>query len=152
MRLGFSTVVQVLFITMMMITVAVVAASGDNQARSGVVDVGAQVIDGVQEQARQRLVERYTEIGDSLALLATALSGVDLDDHRERVLRSLWQLTQQSSLHQAAFVADLEGRFLEARSLLNPATRFAFTQDGQQVEQWVYRDPDFAPRWTRTWS
>ncbi|TVS08691.1 MAG: hypothetical protein EA417_22185 [Gammaproteobacteria bacterium] len=144
MRLGFSTVVQVLFITMMIITVTVVAASGYNHARSGVVDVGTQVIDGVQEEARQRLVERYAEVGDSLALLAVALSGMDLDEHRDRILRSLWELTQQSSLHQAAFIADLEGRFLEARSLPNPATRFVLTQDSEQVEEWIYRDPDFA--------
>jgi adenylate cyclase len=144
MRLGFSTVVQVLFITMMIITVTVVAASGYHQARSGVVDVGTQVIDGVQEKTRQRLVERYAEVGDSLALLAAALSGMDLDEHRDRVLRSLWELTQQSSLHQAAFIADLEGRFLEARSLPNPATRFVLTQDSEQVEEWIYRDPDFA--------
>lgn len=144
MRLGFSTVVQVLFISMMIITVTVVAASGYQQARSGVVDVGTQVIDGVQEKTRQRLVERYAEVGDSLALLAAALSGMDLDGHRDRVLRSLWELTQQSSLHQAAFIADTEGRFLEARSLPNPATRFASSQDNEPVEEWVYRDPDFA--------
>lgn len=145
MRLGFSTVVQILFITMMIITVTVVAASGYSQARSGVVEVGTQVIDGVQEKVRQRLVERYAEIGDSLALLAAALSGMDLDEHRDRVLRSLWELTQQSSLHQAAFIADSEGRFLEARSLPNPATRFVLAQDGEEVEEWIYRDPDFAP-------
>jgi len=144
MRLGFSTVVQVLFITMMIITVTVVAASGYNHARSGVIDVGTEVIDGVQEKARQRLVERYAEAGESLALLAVALAGMDLDEHRDRVLRSLWELTQQSSLYQAAFIADLEGRFLEARSLPNPATRFVLTQDSERVEEWTYRNPDFA--------
>lgn len=144
MRLAFSTAVQVLFITMMIITVTVVAASGYHQARSSVVDLSAQVIDEVQEKTRERLVERYAEVGDSLALLAAALSGMALDEDRERVLHSLWQLTQQSSLRQSAFLANREGHFLEARSLPNPATRFATTRGSEQVEEWVYRDPDFA--------
>ncbi|MFO8153490.1 hypothetical protein [Thioalkalivibrio sp.] len=143
MRLGFSTVVQVLFITMMIITVTLVAATGYNQARSGVVDVGTQVIDGALEKTRERFTERYTETGDRLALLATALTGLDPVEQRDDVLRSLWELTRQSPLHQSSFLAGVDGLLLEARSLPNPATRFVPPGDGEAREEWVYRDADF---------
>jgi len=143
MRLGFSTVVQVLFITLMIITVTLVAATGYNQARSGVVDVGTQVIDGALEKTRQRFAERYTETGDRLALLATALPGLDPVEQREAVLRSLWELTRQSPLHQSTFLADADGLLLEARSLPNPATRFVPSLDDGAPEEWIYRDADF---------
>ena len=143
MRLGFSTVVQVLFITLMIITVTLVAATGYNQARSGVVEVGTQVIDGALEKTRQRFAERYTETGDRLALLAAALSGLDPVEQPEAVLRILWELNEQSPLHQSTFLADADGLLLEARSLPNPATRFVPSLDHDALEEWVYRDSGF---------
>ncbi|TVP92729.1 MAG: hypothetical protein EA347_01460 [Thioalkalivibrio sp.] len=143
MRLGFSTVVQVLFITMMIITVTLVAATGYNQARSGVVEVGTQVIDGALEKTRERFSERYTETGDRLALLASALTGLDPVEQRDDVLRSLWELTRQSPLHQSSFMAGADGLLLEARSLPNPATRFVPPGDPEAREEWAYRDANF---------
>jgi adenylate cyclase len=143
MRLRFSTVVQVLFITLMVITVILVAATGYNQARSGVVDVGTQVIDGALEKTRQRFAERYQDTGDRLALLVAPLSGLDPVAQREAVLRSLWELTRQSPLHQSAFMASADGVLLEARSLPNPATRFVSAGDDEVLEEWIYRDADF---------
>ncbi len=143
MRLGFSTVVQVLFITMMIITVTLVAATGYHQARSGVVDAGTQVIDGALEKTRERFSERYTETGDRLALLASALTGLDPVEQSDDVLRSLWELTRQSPLHQSSFMAGSDGLLLEARSLPNLATRFIAPGEPEAREEWVYRDADF---------
>lgn len=143
MRLGFSTVVQVLFITLMIITVTLVAATGYKQARSGVVDVGTQVIDGALDRTRQHFVTQYAETGDRLGLLAVTLSGLDLVEERERVLRALWELNRQSPLHQATFVAGGDGLFLEARSLPNPATRFVPPGNRGVAEEWIYRDAEF---------
>lgn len=143
MRLGFSTVVQVLFITLMIITVALVAATGYNQARSGVVDAGTQVIDGSLEKTRERFSERYTETLDRLALLATGLGALNPSKQPEIAWRSLWELSQQSPLYQSVFLADQDGLLLEARSLPNPATRFVPSWDPEGLEEWVYRDADF---------
>jgi adenylate cyclase len=143
MRVGFSAVVQVLFIGLMIITVTLVAATGYSQARSGVVDVGTQVIDGVLENTRQRFAERYQATADRLELLAAALSALDPVAQREDVLRSLWELNRQSPLHQATFMADPQGLLLEARSLPSPATRFVSAGNGEVLEEWIYRDADF---------
>lgn len=143
MRLGFSTVVQVLFIALMVITVTVVAATGYKQARSGVVDLGTKVIDGALDRTRQRFHERVSTAGDRLTLLAAALSEMDLSAERERVLRSLWELGAQSPLYQATFIADRQGRLLEVRKQPNPATRVVLSGDRTGFEEWVYRDDAF---------
>ncbi|WP_019626205.1 adenylate/guanylate cyclase domain-containing protein [Thioalkalivibrio sp. ALJT] len=144
MRLGFSAVVQLLFVAMMIITVTLVAATGYSLARSGVVDAGTRVIDGAMERTRDRFVERYTETGDRLALLASGLKGLDALEQRDSVFRSLWELAQQSELHQSSFMAGPDDLLLEARSLPNPATRFVPPNNGDALEEWIYRDDDFS--------
>lgn len=143
MNLGFRSVVQILFIGLLVLTVTVVAAMGYHQARSGVVDAGTRVIDAALDKVRERTLDLLESAQDRLAIVAQAFSNVDVMEERSVILRSLWEINRQSPYIESAFLIDVQGNFLEARNAPNPATRAGFVTQNNGLEEWVYRDDNY---------
>jgi adenylate cyclase len=143
MNLGFRSVVQILFIGLLVLTVTVVAAMGYHQARSGVVDAGTRVIDAALDKIRERTLDLLESAQDRLAIVGQAFSDVDVLEERSVILRSLWEINRQSPYIESAFLIDAQGNFLEARNAPNAATRAGFMTENEGLEDWVYRDDQY---------
>lgn len=145
MKVGFKSVILVLFSLLLVITVSVVALNSYYQARSGVIDLSSRIIDSTVDQMLLRINNLVELTGNRLSMLAIVVQDKDLMAQHEEVMTLLWTLNQRSPFYRASYIADRHGNFLQARKQPYQVTRINYFSQANGYEEWIYRAPDYQP-------